>query len=64
MDHRYKAGQQVRFLPSFPNRNAAGGTYQVTRQLPTSDDGELRYRIKNPHEQHERVAKESELQRA
>jgi hypothetical protein len=64
MDHRYKAGQSVRFLPGFPNRNAPGGTYQVTRQLPSGDDGELRYRIKTAREQHERVAKESELERA
>jgi hypothetical protein len=64
MDHRYKAGQSVRFLASFPSRNAPGGTYQVTRQLPSGDDGERRYRIKTAREQHERVAKESELERA
>ena len=64
MDHRYKQGQRVRFSPGLANRNAAGGTYEVTRQLPVSDGGERCYRIKNTNEQHERVAKESELQRA
>jgi hypothetical protein len=64
MDHRYKAGQRVRFSPGFPHGSVAAGTYEVTRQLPSSGDGEHQYRIKNVHEQHERVAKESELQRA
>jgi hypothetical protein len=63
MDYRYKAGQRVRFSPGF-SRNAAAGTYEVVRQLPPADDGEHQYRIKNTNEQHERVAKESELQRA
>jgi hypothetical protein len=64
MEHRYKAGQRVRFAPGLLSRNAAGGTYEVTRQLPSGVDGEHQYRIKNVHEQHERVVKESELQRA
>jgi hypothetical protein len=64
MDHRYKAGQRVRFFPGLANRNAAGGTYEVMRQLPIGDDGEHRYRIKNTNEHYERVAKENELQRA
>jgi hypothetical protein len=64
MNHRYKAGQRVRFLRSFPNRNAADGTYEVTRQLPSSGDGEHQYRIKSAREHHERVVKESELERA
>jgi hypothetical protein len=35
----------------------------VVRQLPHSSDGEHQYRIKNEHEQYERVVKESELER-
>jgi hypothetical protein len=55
MDHRYKAGQRVRFSPGGgkPDR---GRHYEVTRQLPVGDDGEHHYRIKNLQEQHERVA--------
>jgi hypothetical protein len=34
------------------------------RQLPHSTDGEHQYRIKHAREQHERVVKESELERA
>jgi hypothetical protein len=34
------------------------------RQLPSSNDGEHQYRIKSTREDHERVAKESDLERA
>jgi hypothetical protein len=42
---------------------AAVGTYQVVRQLPDAA-GELHYRIKSSREAHERVARESELEKA
>jgi hypothetical protein len=64
MTHRYKTGQRVRMIRGFPQRTAPDGTYEVTRQLPSSSDGENQYRIKNASEYHERVAKESELERA
>jgi hypothetical protein len=44
------------------NRNASGGSYVVTKQLP-EHDGEFEYRIKNAYESHERVAREGELAR-
>jgi hypothetical protein len=62
MTHRYPVGTRVRL--SFPHRNAAAGSYEVVRQLPFSSDGELQYRIKNAAEDYERVAKESDLERA
>ena len=62
MTHRYPVGARVRL--SFPQRNAAAGSYEVVRQLPFSSDGELQYRIKNAAEDYERVAKESDLERA
>jgi hypothetical protein len=37
------------------------GTYIVTAKLPERD-GEFEYRIRNMNEQHERMARESELQ--
>jgi hypothetical protein len=58
MQHRYNLGQLVRFSRGF--RSAAGGDYEVCRQLPDSD-GELQYRIRSDREPHERVARESEL---
>ena len=63
MDHRYKAGQRVRFSPGAANRTAAG-TYEVTCLLPVGDDGQHQYRIRNAQDKHERVAKESQLQHA
>jgi hypothetical protein len=64
MTHRYQLGARVRLSRGFPLRNAAEGSYEVVRQLPPSSDGEHQYRIKNAGEQHERVAKESDLERA
>jgi hypothetical protein len=63
MTHRYQPGQRVKFSRGFPYRNAADGPYEVVCQLPHSTDGEHQYRIKHAREQHERVVKESELER-
>jgi hypothetical protein len=60
--HPFKTGQRVRLSRTVQNRNAAGGSYEVLRQLPTGDDGERQYRLKSASENHERVAKESELE--
>jgi hypothetical protein len=64
MDHRYKTGQQVRLMRTLQHRDAADGTYQITRQLPANADGERQYRVKSAREQHERVVKEGDLERA
>jgi len=45
------------------SRNVPGGVYQVTKQLP-HDGHEFEYRIKSANEEHERVARESELTKA
>ena len=63
MTHKFHAGQWVRLARGYPYRNAAVGSYEVKQQLPFGD-GEYQYRIKSAHEQHERVAKESELEQA
>jgi hypothetical protein len=42
---------------------AVSGVYKITQLLPVEDD-ELQYRVKSANEPHERVAKESQLQRA
>jgi hypothetical protein len=62
-EHRFRIGQKVQLTRGFANRAAAAGDYQVVRQLP-DDDGECRYRIKSTREAHDRVVKESELERA
>jgi hypothetical protein len=63
MDHRFRLGQMVRLSRRSSYQSMAEGTYQVVRQLPYGD-GEYQYRIKSAREQHERVVKESELDRA
>jgi hypothetical protein len=62
MRHPFRVGQRVQLSRNVRNRNAAIGTYEVLRQLPSGDDGERQYRLKSASESHERVAKESELE--
>jgi hypothetical protein len=52
----------VRVKPAF-SRNVPGGAYEVTKQLP-HNGREFEYRIKSANEDHERVARESELTKA
>jgi hypothetical protein len=59
---KFKIGTTVRVRASVA-RNVPGGIYEVTRQLPHNGT-QFEYRIKNPNEEHERVARESELTRA
>jgi hypothetical protein len=59
--HRYRVGQTVFYTSSPISRPGASGSYQVVRLLP-SDGEDYQYRIKNPGEAFERVAKESQLE--
>jgi len=63
MTHRFRPGQSVRLRGGYPYRDAAEGSYEIIRKLP-QDGGEYQYRIKNSREEHERVVKEHELERA
>ena len=58
--HKYGLGQTVFYTSSPISRPGASGSYQVVRLLP-SDGDDYQYRIKNPGEAFERVAKESQL---
>jgi hypothetical protein len=58
--HKYRVGQTVSYTSSPISRPGASGSYQVVRLLP-SDGDDYQYRIKNPGEAFERVAKESQL---
>ncbi len=60
--HRFRVGQKVLLSRAYPLRMATGATYEIVRQLPDSA-GEFHYRIKSTREPHERVAKESELEK-
>ena len=61
-DHKFHIGETVQLSPSML-RKAYGGVYQVTKKLPERA-GEYEYRIKSINEPHERVARESELDKA
>jgi len=62
MTYRFRAGQSVRLSRNLSNRSAAAGDYKIVRLLP-DNDGELQYRIKSLREPHERVVRESDLER-
>src|SRR5580658_7250045 len=59
--HKYRVGQTVFYTSSPISRPGASGSYEVVRLLP-SDGEDYQYRIKNPGEAFERVAKESQLE--
>jgi len=61
--HRFRLGQKVQLTGGYPYRSAAVGDYEIVRQLPKAGD-EFEYRIKSSREPHERVVKESELEKA
>ena len=63
MIHKFQPGDKVYLLQSTYLRNAAPGVYEVVRQMP-EQGGEFVYRIKNEHENYERAAKESQLEKA
>jgi hypothetical protein len=54
--------EQVELALSPAERLAAGGIYEVVRQLPTNN-GELGYRIKSDREPYQRAVRESQLRR-
>ena len=62
--YAFKVGQMVDYVPTMRLTNKARGPYQITQRMPVSEDGEFKYRIKSPHEPHERVANESDLSSA
>lgn len=59
--HKFHVGQTVFYTSSPITRPGATGSYKVVRLLP-SDGEDYQYRIKNPGEAFERVAKESQLE--
>jgi hypothetical protein len=60
--HKFHIGETVMVKRAF-SRNVPGGAYEVTKQLP-HNGSEFEYRIKSANEDHERVARESELTKA
>ncbi|MGB7036700.1 MAG: hypothetical protein WBD71_14385 [Xanthobacteraceae bacterium] len=62
-EHKFKIGQTVSFSSGPFGRGSTSGLYKVTQLLPPEGD-DCQYRIKNANEPHERVVKESQLDRA
>jgi hypothetical protein len=60
MTHKYAAGQNVYYEPTFGNA-AARGKYTVVRTLPMENDSRVSYRIKSMAENFERIAEEHQL---
>jgi hypothetical protein len=61
-EYKFKIGETVYFHPKPPN-DAPRGVYQIVRRLPAAE-GEFQYVIRSMSEEHQRVAKESELRRS
>ena len=60
-EHRFRIGQSVYFTSRPIGHMIANSTYEIVRLLP-SDGTDYQYRIKNPKEAFERVARESQLE--
>jgi hypothetical protein len=58
--HKFHLGEMVEYRPP-RGTYAPRGAYVVTAKLPDRD-GELGYHIRSAIEEHERIARESELQ--
>jgi hypothetical protein len=54
--HKFRPGEHV----TLQQRNVPHGVYEVKKQLP-HNGSEFEYRVKAASEEHERVARESEL---
>ena len=61
-DHKFKLGQTVSYTSGPFGRGGTAGFYKVTQLLPPEGD-DNQYRIKSAAEPHERVVKESQLDR-
>jgi hypothetical protein len=60
--HKFRVGQMVNYRSGVLDRGGSSGVYKVTRLLPSEGD-DHHYQIKNANELHERVVKESQLNR-
>ena len=61
--HKYRVGETVYYTSPTFGRAAATGSYTVVKLMPSEGD-DYQYRIKSTGEAFERVAKESQLDRA
>lgn len=62
VQHKYSAGQSVRFTPDRNTDASARGTYTIVKTLPESG-GVLQYRVRAKSDGRERVVREGQLDR-
>jgi hypothetical protein len=62
MNSRFNVGQKVQYTSGTVGRPGSSGIYDVVKVLPLEND-EQQYRIKSARENHERVARESQLEK-
>ena len=62
-NHKFKVGQTVNYAPRLIAAVNADAIFKITQLLPPEGD-EFQYRIPSAAEPYERVAKESQLNRA
>ena len=62
-NHRFKVGQAVNYTSGFIRGVSADAVFKIMHLLP-AEDYEFQYRIRSASEPYERVAKESQLDRA
>ena len=58
--HKFKVGQTVNLIPNRLDRHLPSGAYTVLRLLPI-EGLDIRYRVKNARDGHERVVLEGQL---
>jgi hypothetical protein len=58
--YKFKIGETINFTSPFHGRFSASGTYLIVDHRPPQD-GEPSYLIKSELEEHQRIARESEL---
>jgi hypothetical protein len=60
-DYRFKVGETVKFTSPFHGRFSASGSYTVLAHRPREDGAEASYLIRSDLDEHQRIARESEL---
>jgi hypothetical protein len=58
--HKFRVGESVHYNSGPAGRGGPSGVYKIVKVLPSEDDDQ-QYRIKSANEPHERVAKQSQL---
>jgi hypothetical protein len=58
--HKFKVGQTVNLIPNRLDRHLPSGAYTIVRLLPI-EGLDIRYRVRNTHDGHERVVFEGQL---